>query len=216
MKKSNTKTPCSDRLNYIKSVWKSVKNYRTFVLAIVCLTLSFNFQLANAAGNGSSPKGKPFIAINNQIVEVVNAAVTSLQDQIDDLVARVDTVELRVSADEEAIFRLQDQNEILAYLVLQNFSDITAIQAEITLLAQSNTDLQSLIATTSGEVEMTDLVFAHPILNVRAVERRLDVAYNTAAKLVHQFEQLGFLVEVTGQRRNRVYRFEPYLRLFQT
>ena len=83
--------------------------------------------------------------------------------------------------------------------------------------AQQIVDLRDrVIATTSGEVEMTDLVFAHPILNVRAVEGRIDVAYNTAAKLVRQFEQLGFLVEITGQRRNRLYRFEPYLRLFRT
>jgi Fic family protein len=74
---------------------------------------------------------------------------------------------------------------------------------------------EDVLASSSGEVEMTDLIFARPILTIRAVEEALDVVYNTAAKLVRQFEQLGYLDEITGQRRNRLYRFGPYLDLFR-
>lgn len=73
---------------------------------------------------------------------------------------------------------------------------------------------EEVLSRSSGEVEMTKLIFAHPILNVRLAEEELDVAYNTAAKLVYEFERLGFLKELTGQRRNRFYRFSPLLDLF--
>ena len=36
----------------------------------------------------------------------------------------------------------------------------------------------------------------------------------TANKLIDRFVEHGLLEEVTGLRRNRVFGFEPYLRLF--
>ncbi len=106
---------------------------------------------ANAAGNGSSPKGKPFVSINNQIVEVTGA-ISSLQDQIDLLVARVDTVEQRVGANEAAIASLQAQNAALQAMASQNASDIASINAAILQLQQANATLQALIAATTGTV----------------------------------------------------------------
>lgn len=108
--------------------------------------------IVTPAFSGSNPKGKPFIAINDQIVEV-EGAVSSLQDQIDLLVARVDTVEDRVTACEDAMLTLEDQNSVLEALVQQNLSDIAAIEAEIVLLQQANTDLLELIAANSGDIE---------------------------------------------------------------
>ena len=45
-------------------------------------------------------------------------------------------------------------------------------------------------------------------------ENKLKCAYVTANKLVEQFQQLGLLKEITGWQRNRLYRYEPYLKLF--
>jgi hypothetical protein len=41
----------------------------------------------------------------------------------------------------------------------------------------------------------------------------LDVAFPTADRLVASFEELGLLRKVTGQRRSRLFRYEPYLQL---
>jgi Fic family protein len=59
------------------------------------------------------------------------------------------------------------------------------------------------------------LLFERPIVNVRLVESRLGIAFATASKLVARFEELGLLNELTGQRRSRRFRYEPYLALFQ-
>jgi hypothetical protein len=40
-------------------------------------------------------------------------------------------------------------------------------------------------------------------------------AESLADRLVARFEELGLLAEVTGQRRSRMFRYEPYLRLFK-
>ena len=57
-------------------------------------------------------------------------------------------------------------------------------------------------------------LFQRPLVNVKYVARVLDVAFPTANRLVARFEELGLLREVTGQKRGRLFRYEPYLRLF--
>ena len=58
------------------------------------------------------------------------------------------------------------------------------------------------------------LMFARPIIDVNLVQKELDIAWGTANKLVGQFEELGLLRETTGQKRSRVFRYDPYLALF--
>jgi ribosomal protein S25 len=43
----------------------------------------------------------------------------------------------------------------------------------------------------------------------------IDVSWPTADKLIRRFEDQGILQEITGQRRNRVFRYGPCLALFQ-
>ena len=119
-------------------------------ILVVALSVAFS-STAFAAGSGSSPKGKPFIAIGDQIVEV-EGAINSLQDQVDILVGRVDSIEARVFANEGAITTLQNQNAALTTLVQQNLSDIASIDAEILALQQANADLAAMIAANSGDI----------------------------------------------------------------
>lgn len=62
---------------------------------------------------------------------------------------------------------------------------------------------------------MIDLLFETPVVNIPQIADALSIAYNTAASTVETFLAEGDLVEITGQKRNRVYRFERYLTLFE-
>jgi Fic family protein len=57
-------------------------------------------------------------------------------------------------------------------------------------------------------------LFRRPLVNVNYVAARIEVTFATANRLVARFEELGILKEVTGQRRSRLFRYEPYLELF--
>jgi Fic family protein len=61
---------------------------------------------------------------------------------------------------------------------------------------------------------LLSMLFQRPLVNVNAVSRALEVTFPTANRLVSSFEELGLLREVTGQRRSRLFRYEPYLDLF--
>ena len=64
-------------------------------------------------------------------------------------------------------------------------------------------------------VRLLDYLFEQPIVSVRMVEEKLQCAYVTASKLVDQLVELELLREITGQQRNRRYRYEPYVALFE-
>ena len=70
-------------------------------------------------------------------------------------------------------------------------------------------------ATTVSAMKLLDLAFEQPIVTVRLVEERLSCAFATANKLVEEFVKNGIFHETTGGRRNRVFRFKPYLELFE-
>ncbi|MFP4029694.1 MAG: Fic family protein [Candidatus Brocadiia bacterium] len=64
-------------------------------------------------------------------------------------------------------------------------------------------------------LRLLDFAFERPVLSVRMAEESLDCSYGTARNLVGEFEKLGLLREITGQKRNRRYRFDPYIEVFE-
>jgi Fic family protein len=68
--------------------------------------------------------------------------------------------------------------------------------------------------TGANGLKLLSMLFQRPLVNVNVVSKDLDVSFPTANRLVARFEELGLLREVTGQRRSRLFRYEPYLRLF--
>lgn len=68
----------------------------------------------------------------------------------------------------------------------------------------------------SNALKLLSLLLASPIVNVNRVSTDLGVTFATANKLIGGFERLGLVQEITGQRRSRRFRYDPYLRLFHT
>lgn len=71
------------------------------------------------------------------------------------------------------------------------------------------------IGGSANGLRLLDFLFEQPLIAVRLVGRHLQSSYVTASKLVDQFVELGLLREATGWQRNRRYRYEPYLALFE-
>jgi Fic family protein len=58
-------------------------------------------------------------------------------------------------------------------------------------------------------------LFDHPIVTVATVRKWLDVTPAGANNLVNRLVDAGALREITGYARNRRFRFDPYLRVFE-
>lgn len=57
-------------------------------------------------------------------------------------------------------------------------------------------------------------LFQRPLVNINLVASLLGSTFPTASRLVSSFEEMGLLREITGQKRSRMFRYEPYLALF--
>lgn len=63
--------------------------------------------------------------------------------------------------------------------------------------------------------QLLDILFERPIVSIRTVEGALNTSYVTAQRTVEHLEAQGILREITGRKRNRRYRYQPYVDLFQ-
>ena len=63
---------------------------------------------------------------------------------------------------------------------------------------------------------LLDYLFEQPLVSIHMVQKRLGCGFPTASKYVEKFAEEGLLRETTGFHRNRRYRFDPYLALFES
>jgi DNA-binding MarR family transcriptional regulator len=57
-------------------------------------------------------------------------------------------------------------------------------------------------------------LYEHPIMSVNEVRDLIGTTYPAANQLVERLVKIGILSEITGQTRNRRFRYDAYVRLF--
>jgi Fic family protein len=62
---------------------------------------------------------------------------------------------------------------------------------------------------------LLDTLFERPHLDIKRASEIMQCSIVTAGKVVRDLQSNGLLAETTGQARNRVFRYEPYLALFE-
>jgi hypothetical protein len=118
-----------------------------FHLSLIITISAFFVTPAFSQGIGSNPRGKPFVGVQGQIIEI-EGEISSIRDQIESIVRRVDTVEERITADEEAIMLLQEQNAELQDQIDDNLDGIASLQGQIDnnniLIAALTVEIQAI------------------------------------------------------------------------
>jgi Fic family protein len=94
----------------------------------------------------------------------------------------------------------------------------TSIQATETARAilQLKTEHAELIGSKLGKRaggghRLLARLYQQPVISVNEVSRVTGTTYPPANELVDQFVKLNLLTEVTGQKRNRFFRYQPYI-----
>lgn len=62
---------------------------------------------------------------------------------------------------------------------------------------------------------LLDHLFEKPGIDVKDAIKVTNLTYKSANNLIHDFVEMGVLVEVSGKSRNRMFSFERYLKLFE-
>ncbi len=67
-----------------------------------------------------------------------------------------------------------------------------------------------------SDLAVLDALYSQPLVNVSWVQKILNVSPTTANKVLDRFCSAGVLRETTGKKRNRLYRYDAYVDLFET
>ena len=73
---------------------------------------------------------------------------------------------------------------------------------------------RSAVIKSPKALKLLDHLYQQPLVSPKRIAALLGCTAPTALKLVGDLQQRGWLEETTGQERNRLYRYQPYLELF--
>lgn len=97
---------------------------------------------------------------------------------------------------------------------------VAAVSEAATATARSIHELRENLranpALTKNGRDLVHRLFFEPYITVNRAAEVLDCTYATANNIIARLEELEVLQEVTGHKRNRRFRFQPYLRLFDS
>jgi len=85
----------------------------------------------------------------------------------------------------------------------------------IALRHESEQKIMSLGKRAKIGQELLKRLYSQPILNTKQVAERLQITHPSASTLVKQFEKIGIFKEITGFKRNRLFVFSEYMKLFE-
>lgn len=91
----------------------------------------------------------------------------------------------------------------------------TTIRKIIELRESHRALLLDYLGGSTVALSLLDQMFKSPYLTARTTAELLDVSYNTTNTLIADMVELELLTEITGQRRNRVFVYGPYLALMR-
>ena len=117
---------------------------------------------------------------------------------------------------------VREKNDLTAWLKFFLFGiEKTAKEATDTLNAvmKLKAKTEALITATLGRraasgLTLLNLLFQHPFVAVKDVERITGLSKKASGDLIAAFVDLDVLKEISGNTRNRLYVFEQYLTLF--
>lgn len=105
--------------------------------------------------------------------------------------------------------------EFFLQAVVEQSNDAVRRARRILGLHQSyyQTSLEKRLPPTAGQ--LIELIFMHPVINVRVVREFLRVTFPAAQKAINALEKEGILTEITGGKRNKTYTAEEILKILE-
>lgn len=119
--------------------------------------------------------------------------------------------------------RVRTQNDIKQWLKfflegvrVRSASSIQTFKFIIQLREKTDLKLATLGKKQSLAKELVNLLYSNPILDSGDVARELQINPSTANRILDDFLSLNILKETTGFKRNRIFAFDDYLKLFRS
>jgi Fic family protein len=92
---------------------------------------------------------------------------------------------------------------------IQTFKEIIALRASV------ETKIISLGKKQMLAKSVLQYLYSQPITDMQSIANEENASIPTVSRLLNDFVKLGILIELTGFKRNRIFAFEQYLKLFR-
>ncbi len=92
----------------------------------------------------------------------------------------------------------------------QRAKDIEALEQNLTSLIAKQFD-----KTRESRLRALSVLFSYPVISVNELARQLEIAYNTSNQIISEIVKVEILVEETGQKRGKLFKFKPYLEILE-
>lgn len=92
---------------------------------------------------------------------------------------------------------------------------VQALSAVLALKKKTEDEIRANFGRRSNSaLKLLNELFRNPVTTVEQASRICDLSFKAANDLVGLFSKKGLLKELTGQSRNRIFIFEPYLNIY--
>ena len=162
-----------------------MKKFLTTAISAAVTTCLVSPAFAGPADSKSAKN--PFVVLTQE-VNTVKTNLKSLEDQVAELVGRVDSLEQKVTANTAAIGQLQQQDTYLKTLIDQNISDINSIQLEMDRLLQVNAELQQRISDNNGSIEELQLAMDTNNALINLLQTAIDDVESNSATVTESLQ----------------------------
>lgn len=143
----------------------------------------------SAIAAGGSPKGKPFVEIQGQIVEV-QGDISGLEAQLADALSRIESLEEKVTVIENHIVELEAKDTALETQIQDVVAQATANNTDIALLFQSVADINTQIELLRTDVDANGNLSQENADAIVALEAEIAVARDEIAQNVSGISSL--------------------------
>lgn len=92
---------------------------------------------------------------------------------------------------------------------IQTFKEIIALRASI------ETKIMTLGKKQILAKNVLQYLYSQPITDMQSIATATNVSLTSISRLLNDFVKLGILVELTGFKRNRIFAFEQYVKLYR-
>lgn len=124
----------------------------------------------------------------------------------------------------DRLMHVRDKNDLHAWLSFFLVTVHQAAQKSIEIfkaLQELNEHLSQTLVPSMGRraantQTLINSLYKQPVVSTKHVQEVLNTSQPSASKLINTLVEKGLLHEITGMQRNRLFSFEPYLKLFRS
>ncbi|PHI21390.1 cell filamentation protein Fic [Lewinellaceae bacterium SD302] len=133
-----------------------------------------------------------------------------------------DFIERNRSEYYDRLNRVRTENDLRGWLLyfLRGIAEVSedgvkTLSSVVRLKEKVNDKLAQTGRRYANAQRLVARLYENPVIDVNATADLLQLKFKAAGNLITELEQLGIIQEVTGQQRNRIFAFRPYLNLFR-